>query len=154
MSARDVISAGCPLAHSHTGTPAGLGELHLVDESEDDWDSSATFGVRAEMQCRPNGGEHPSVDDLDVDGGFVPGHGDFDRVKLRRSLERIRDRFGGRELEVETLPLVEPALLTDALQGRAQLSRGRRPAVELQIDVRILPRQNATPPYLIEYLMC
>ena len=93
------------------------------------------------------------VDDLDVHNVFVPGHADFDRVTLRRPLERIRDRFGGRELEVETLALVEPALLRDALHGCAKLSRGRRRSVELQIDVRSLPRQNSTPLYLIEYLM-
>lgn len=82
-----------------------------------------------------------------------PVHGDFDRVSLRRPLERIRDRFGGRELDVETLARVEPALFRDALHGRAKLSRGRRPAVELQIDMRSVPRENATPPYPIESLM-
>ena len=130
-----------PLAHPHAGTPAGLGELHLVDEGEDERDPAAAFGIRASMQCRPNAGEHTLVDDLDVHCVFVAGHRDFDRVTLGRALKRIRDRFGGCELEVETFAPVKPALLRDALHGRAKISRGRRSAVELQIDARSLPPQ-------------
>jgi len=93
------------------------------------------------MQCRSDWGEYPLVDDLDVHGVFVPGHCDVDRVILRRLLERIRDRFGGR-LSSKRSPRVEPALLRDALHGRAKLSRGRRPAVERQIDLRSLSREK------------
>ena len=85
------------------------------------------------------------VDNLDLHRVFVSGHGDFDRVSLRRPLERIRHGFGGRELEIETFARIEPARFRDVLHGRAKLSRGRRPIVEPQIDVRSLPRQSGTP---------
>src|SRR5919199_2275225 len=136
------LAARDALAHTNARAVTCLGELDLVHEGEHERNPSPAL-----REGRPPRGldEGAAVRDLNFDDTLAPFHDDLHRTFAFVLLDRVAERLGRRQPEVEALCVAQAGALCEGVDGRSKLGRRAGPASKTEFDARALLDATNTP---------
>jgi hypothetical protein len=113
-----VLPAAKTLAHPDAGALAAGGELDLVDERKHERDAASTLRVDVAAPRRAQV-EGSTVPHLDVDPAPERFHGEVHPAPVGGAPDGVRERLGGRHLQVEELVGGKPITRADVVERTA-----------------------------------